>query len=257
MFAPWLRGGGLARPLRLRAMAWGAVQFGAMYALYIAAFRDLPAYGVALLTVTTPIYVVVLWSGRHARRRLARPLAAALLAVAGAALIVARGPGEAAAWWRGALLVQASNLCFAAGTLAFRGLAARAGAVVSPARLTAWMYLGAALLTAPVAALAADRARLVATPADWATLAYLGLLPTAAGFYLWNRGAARAAPGVVAAANNLKVPLGVAAAWLLFGERADPVRTAAGAAIIAAALVLARERHGPVGGVAAGASPPP
>ncbi len=253
-FAPWLRPRGAPPRLLARCLLWGGVQFGLMYVCYIAAFADLPAWLVALLTSFTPLYVVLIEDVR-ARRAAPRHAAAALLAVAGALAVVGVGAGGAA--WRGVLLVQVSNLCFAAGSLAYRGLAgARGGprAAGLEATLTAWMYLGAVLLTAPLAAVAADRARLAITPDAWLALLYLGLIPTAVGFHLWNKGAARAAPGALAAANNLKVPLGVLAAWLVFGERAEPWRAAAGLALVIAALVVAA-RDGRAAGRAPASTP--
>ena len=68
---------------------------------------------------------------------------------------------------------------------------------------------------------------------------YLGLLPTAAGFYLWNKGAARTDTGILAVSNNLKIPLAVLVSWLVFSESADYARVLLGLAIITAALWLA------------------
>lgn len=271
LFAPWLGRGGLGARDRWRAAGLGAAQFGAMYAFYIAAFGTLPAYAVAVLTTFTPLYVALLagpLAGAGAagapasapgRGRL-RLLGAAALAVAGAAVVVWRGFGGGA-WWSGALLVQASNLCFAAGQLGYRrlagepeaagaavaagapGLARAAGAPVPAAVWHAWMYLGGAALAGLLAAAGADRARLGFTPQALLAIGYLGLVPTAAGFFLWNVGAARVRAGPLAVANNLKIPLAVLVAWLVFGERADYLRVAVGLALILLALALA-ERNG-------------
>src|SRR6056297_1431250 len=59
-FAPWAIRRAPSRRLRPWALALGALQFGAMYVLYIAAFRFLPAWQVALWTVLTPVLVVLL-----------------------------------------------------------------------------------------------------------------------------------------------------------------------------------------------------
>ena len=202
VFLPWLRPARLAPALRRRCLAWGAIQFGLMYVLYTAAFRDLTAAAVAVLTVLTPLYVALLDDAR-ARRVHGRRLVAAALAVVGAVVVVWRGGGEAPAW-RGALLVQGANLCFAAGQLAYRDLARRgpgAGrtATAGPAEATliAWMYLGATACTGLLALLLADPARVapLRAPGAWSALLYLGLLPTALGFHLWNRGAARVTAG--------------------------------------------------------------
>jgi drug/metabolite transporter (DMT)-like permease len=63
-------------------------------------------------------------------------------------------------------------------------------------------------------------------------LLYLGLLPSGVAFWLWNRGAVRTRAGVLAAANNLKIPLGIAASWLVFGEAADVPRVLIGLVIV-------------------------
>jgi len=125
---------------RLEAAALGAVQFGLMYVLYVASFRWLAAWVVALLTVFTPLYVLVLARLPAGRARW-RAAAAALLAVGGAVLVNARG-GDGGAAWPGVLLLQASNLCFAAGQLRYGSLRRRSG--VADAALLAWMYAGAA-----------------------------------------------------------------------------------------------------------------
>jgi drug/metabolite transporter (DMT)-like permease len=247
-FAPLLPGGRLHRNTIRAALGLGALQFGAMYVLYLASFAYLPAYGVALLTVFTPLYVVLLDDLRR-RRVSPRHLAAASLAVAGAVVAVGRGVVAAPAW-PGIVLVQASNLCFAAGQLGYRhrfgGSARRAEAA-----LLGWMYVGAAAVTGVAAALtsacnvgAAGTAAPRFDAATWGVILYLGLLPTALGFYWWNKGAARTDTGILAVSNNLKVPLAVLVSWLVFGESAAYARVLGGLAIIITALWLAEPDGG-------------
>jgi drug/metabolite transporter (DMT)-like permease len=254
VFLPWTV---VAAPpetrLRWRALVLGMLQFGAMYTFFLAAFGSLAAWQVALWTVLTPIYVALLASWR-ARRTGLRPLAAAVLAVLGALLAEGRLPQGSSL--DGVLLVQASNLCFAAGQLGYgpllarvreRSPAASGGSRRHELGLLGWMYLGATVLV--VAGLAASGGRLVPPATQLAggalpVLIYLGLVPTAVGFWVWNKGAARTAAGPLAVANNLKVPLGVIVAWSVFGEAAPYLRAAAGLAVIAAALALARPRRG-------------
>ncbi len=241
---------------RLEAAALGAVQFGLMYVLYVASFRWLAAWVVALLTVFTPLYVLVLARLPAGRARW-RAAAAALLAVGGAVLVNARG-GDGGAAWPGVLLLQASNLCFAAGQLRYGSLRRRSG--VADAALLAWMYAGAAaaaLLALPAVALATGGGPLAGwTPRALLVVLYLGALPTAAGFHLWNHGAARTQPAFLAAANNLKVPLAVVVSWLVFGERAPGAAALAGAALLLAALWAAGAPAGSPDPVAGTARPP-
>jgi drug/metabolite transporter (DMT)-like permease len=234
LFTPWL---GRVAAGRLRLAALGALQFGLMYLLYIASYRHLPAYAVALLTVFTPFYVILI-DNVLVRRCRPRHLAAAAIAVAGAGFAVWRAlPAEEL--WAGALLLQGANLCFAAGQVAYRRLR-RAGAIgSSDAGNVAWMYLGAALFAGAAAVVGGRPADLagLAPDAAWA-LVYLGLLPSGVAFWLWNRGAARTGAGILAVANNLKIPLGVLAAWLVFGEEADRLRVLVGTAVVLLAAAL-------------------
>ena len=239
-FAPLLVGAGLKRRVAAAALALGALQFGMMYVLYIASYAWLPAWLVAVFTIFTPIYVILM-SDLAARRVRWRHLAAAGLAVLGAGVIVITGL-PAGADWRGILLLQGANLCFAAGQVLFMRLERSAGGNEAP--LLAWMYQGAALFTLVVLLVRGGDVLRGFDGGALLTVAYLGLVPTALGFYLWNRGAARVEPGLLAGANNLKVPLAVLVSWLVFGESADYVRVLAGLALVVAALFLAGERTG-------------
>jgi len=235
-FAPLLGRDSLPRPGVWRALGLGSIQFGLMYILYLWSYNWLPAWLVALFTVFTPVYVVLMADLARGKLR-ARNLLAAGLAVAGAGVVLARGL-PAGADWRGILVLQGANLCFAFGQVYFSRLRRVTGG--QEAVLLAWMYQGAALLTLtgllvrgsnPLAGWDRDAVLVVL---------YLGLLPTALGFYLWNKGAARTRPGLLATANNLKVPLAVLMSWLVFNEQADHTRVLIGLALIVLGLFLAR-----------------
>jgi len=108
-----------------------------------------------------------------------------------------------------------------------------------------WMYLGASLLT--LVAVLVGMAGGGQPLAGWTgralwVLLYLGLLPTALGFYLWNKGATRVGAGLLATANNLKVPLAVLVSWLVFGEEAAYGRVIIGSVVILGALFLTRKK---------------
>ena len=133
----------------------GAVQFGLMYWAYLASFRHLRSHEVALFTVMTPILVALL-SDLGSKRFRPLNFVAASLAVGGAA-VVKWAELESAAPLVGFLLVQVSNLCFAAGQLAVLnnlkiplGVAASLFVFGEPANLRTLLagalLLGAALL---------------------------------------------------------------------------------------------------------------
>lgn len=221
--------------LGTRAMGLGAIQFGLMYVLYIKSYGYLPAWMVALFTVTTPFYVLFLAALRK-RRLPRRYLAAVVLAIAGGLVTVAKGL-PSGALWTGVLLLQMANLCFAVGQIFFADL--KRGTDVSDANLVAWMYAGAVLV--PAAALLLQGSGLGVTPTgrQWLVLVYLGLIPTGLGFYLWNKGASRVQPGFLASINNLKVPLAVLVSWMIFGEEADYLPFGLGLMLVVGALFVA------------------
>ncbi len=234
-FSPFLFKHRLPKGNISRTMLLGALQFGLMYWFYIASFAYLPAWLVALFTVFTPLYVVLISDALDRRVRW-RNLAAAVVAVAGALLVVAWGTPDGTAW-KGILLLQGANLCFAVGQVLYSGLKKEVG--VSDVILIGWMYWGAFLLTGMVVLLSSSFSlEAWDKPAGWALL-YLGLLPTALGFYLWNRGAARVTAGWLAVANNLKIPLAVVVSWLVFREDADMLRGSLGLVVVVSSLFLA------------------
>ena len=238
-FAPLVLRTPLSRRVSSSALGLGMVQFGLMYLLYIASYRWLPAWMVALFTIFTPLYVV-LYSDFLERRFHVMHLVSAVVAVGGAGVVVVTAM-PAGADWRGIALLQGANICFAVGQVLFVRLKARAKG--SEASLLGWMYLGAAVLTlvAVLVRTAGGVQPLVGWHGGaWWALLYLGLLPTGLGFYLWNKGAAGVEPGMLAAANNLKVPLAVLVSWSVFGEEAAYLRVLVGLGVIVGARFLAR-----------------
>ncbi len=238
LFLPFLRPASIPRPLALRLFLLGSVQYGLMYVLYIQSYAYLAGHEVALLTALTPLYVVLL-SPRGSKGALARPLFAAGLAIAGAGWIVLRPWGQGSLV--GALYVQGANFCFALGQVLYARWAAPAG--FSHRGVFALLYLGGfacALL------LAWDRGGfdslwgLEALPLI--VLAYLGLVASGLGFFLWNVGASRVNGARLAVFNNIKVPLAVLASLLVFEENADIPRLVAGSLLIGGALALTLDR---------------
>ena len=241
--APWP---GPPAASALRLLAIGAVQYGLMYTGYLAAFGFAQGHEIALFTVTTPLYVSLVHDA-WARRFDPVNLGLAALAVLGAAVLQPRSWTLAGAWF-GFALVQASNLCFAFGQVAYRRLRRQAPAV-RDRRVFAWLYLGGVLVTTVTATLAGSWGELGEIDARQAwTLLYLGVVATGAGFFAWNFGAVSAPPAALAVFNNLKIPLAVAAALLIFGEQADVPRSASvggdGDACCSPATLAAGRLHG-------------
>ena len=71
------------------------------------------------------------------------------------------------------------------------------------------------------------------------TLLYLGAVASGLGFFLWNQGATHVNAGTLAVMNNAKVPLGIAASLLVFGEAASAPAVITSFTILVAAAFLA------------------
>jgi len=117
--------------------------------------------------------------------------------------------------------VQAANLCFAAGQVAYKRIRPTLAKGVNDAGLFFWPCLGAMAVTALTSVFYTDWTAFRPAPIQWGVLAYLGILASGLGFFLWNYGALRVNTGTLAAFNNAKVPLGVVCSMLVFGEKPE------------------------------------
>jgi len=237
---PFLPGARVDRKHGLKLVLVGALQFGLMYELYIRSYGELGAgqgHVVALFTALIPLHVVLV-EGAWKRQIEHRALGGAVLALAGAAVLSWQAPSGSGIW-RAFLLVQAANLCFAAGQIAYRHLHARVPLDHKSAHALA--FLGAAGVALP-ACLIWGQPLETARELDGAALAsltYLGLVASGLGFLLWNRGATRTRLGTLAVFNNVKAPLAVVVGLTVFGEvPRDPARLTAGTLLIAAGLAF-------------------
>ena len=235
VFLPFVRLRGLARRDVAALAGVGAVQFGLMYVFYTASFRWLQASEVALFTIFTPV-LVALADDCLSRRMSWRTLGIAALAVAGTGVCLGARVRHQEVLW-GFLLVQASNACFAGGQIQYRRLAGRLGR--PDVQLMGILYAGAALVTVAMAAPLVELAKVaLATPSQFLVLAYLGLVASGLGFFLFNAGARKVEVGTLAVFNNAKVPLAILASALVFHEPVAWLRLAAGGGVLALALLL-------------------
>jgi drug/metabolite transporter (DMT)-like permease len=219
VFLPFLRLKGLSGRARLAFLAIGAVEYGAMYLFFNASFQYLDGWQVALMTLTTPLYVIAIDAVRAGRIE-PRFLLAATLAVAGGILAMLKTSHPLPDSISGALLVQGSNFAFALGQILYREARAKTGAV-RDRDLFALLYAGAAVCAAAGVTWNGS-AREVAsiTAAQWLALGYMGIVSSGLCFFLWNVGATKVSAGVLAALNNLKIPLAILVSIAFFGESA-------------------------------------
>ncbi len=232
VFVPFLRLRNLSSKDIVKLVVLGGVQYGVAYSAYLYAYRDLEGHHVALLTVFTPLFVVMFDAAR-ARRWSWVPVGFAALAVAGAALIQYRGVS-----WRGVatgvVLMQVANACFAWGQLSYRDFR-RERPDVRDRDVFGLLFLGAVGVSAlTVTALEGWSAWAAVDASQLRILLYLGVVASGLGFFLWNRGAVSTPATTLAVMNNLKIPLAVLAAVVVFGEETDLTRLVLGGGIMVA-----------------------
>ncbi len=221
VFLPFLRPRLLPRRDVMIMATIGAVQFGVMYMLYTAAFIHLKAHEVALATILTPLYVALLDAAVENRTRW-RHLIAASLAVVGAGVLIWQNRTSDTII-TGFLVVQAANLCFAAGQVAYKHIRPTLPKAATDAGIFFWPCAGALAITVLSSFVFTDWMSFHPTVSQWGVLAYLGALASGLGFFLWNLGATRVNAGTLAVFNNAKVPLGVVCSVVFFSETPDSI----------------------------------
>ncbi|MBA4375038.1 MAG: EamA family transporter [Anaerolinea sp.] len=235
VFLPFIRFQNINRKLALKLALTGILQFGIMYIAYIASFKTLKAYEVALFTIFTPIYVTLI---DDAIQKKFNPLylLTAVLAVAGT-WVIKRGDVLSPGILTGFLLVQVSNLCFAFGQVYYRRLMAKHEAIKDK-EVFGFLYLGAVVVTLAATLIFTPLSTIALTAKQIWTLVYLGVFASGICFFLWNIGSRKVNTGALAVFNDLKIPLAVAVSLLVFGEKTNLQALLIGGAIVVASLVL-------------------
>jgi drug/metabolite transporter (DMT)-like permease len=197
-------------------MLIGAVQLGLMYLFSQYSFYYLTGGTVALLSITTAIYVPVLNDLIH-RKFSPLQLLIALLTLLCTRLAMVN-VGEIAFPWQGVLCSQLCNICYVLGQILYRRLHSRCE--VRDSSAMAWFYLGAFIALIPTVLICPFHY----TPLHmhWLRAAgelfFLGILCCGLGNYLWNRGSIIVNSSLLAICNNLPILFGILFAILFFGE---------------------------------------
>jgi drug/metabolite transporter (DMT)-like permease len=240
LFLPFLRLKDIGSVDRFRLIIYGAIQFGLMYACYMRAYQFIPSHLVAIFSILTPVYVVLIHDLR--RRTFSKHyLWVAILSVLGATSIKAKTipSGDI---WMGFGLMQAAGIAFAFGQVAYRDWK-RANPQVPDRSVFALLSLGGVFSVGCFSLVLTDYQTVELSTENWKAILYLGCVASGLGFFLWNKGASVSNPGTLAAFNNAVVPLAVLFSLFLFGE-ADSldseslVRLIVGAGLIGTAVFL-------------------
>ncbi|MEM1223196.1 MAG: EamA family transporter [Verrucomicrobiota bacterium] len=245
IFLPFLKWKKIERIDQARLFLCGAIQFGLMYISYIKAYQYIPSHLVALFSVLTPIYVVLLGD---LKRKKFRPiyLLAGILSVLGAAVIRAKEGASAGNIWMGFCLMQVAGFAFAFGQVYYRHWK-KAHPKIMDHSAFGLLYFGG-LVFALISSLVLSDWSTVSIDFDqWKVLLYLGAIASGVGFFLWNKGATVTTVGTLGAFNNVVIPLAIFVSLFVFDEVAgisteDTIRLLIGSTLIGSAVWIGRRK---------------
>lgn len=217
----------------------GIVQFGIMYASYIAAYHYLMAYQIALFTIFTPLFISVFGCIFSMNWNI-KPFMVATIAVFGSAIIMYQKESMGLQWF-GFGLMQCSNAAFALGQMWYKRVSKTFAEGVSDHHAMGILYMGATVFTLVGTCISTDAQFNPLTLEQWFVILYLGGIASAIGFFLWNKGVRISSISTIAIMNNIKIPLAVLVAALCFGENIHILKTSIGGIFFLIALRLARK----------------
>jgi len=235
LFLPFLLRFRVKMSLALKLMAIGSIQLGCMYLFYYQSFLLLTVPEVLVFTIFTPIYVSLIYDVL-ARRFHPGYLVSALVAIMGAAIIRYSQLGND--FWQGFLVVQASNVCFAAGQVSYKRLLEIEN-IPQQHRHFGWFYVGALAITLPAWLLFGGE-NYPTEPHQWGIILWLGIVASGLGYYLWNVGATKVNSGLLAVMNNLLIPAGLLVNLLIWHQDTNLLRLAIGSVALVLALWINR-----------------
>ncbi len=235
IFLPFLRIKNINFKTAFQLMVVGIIQYGIMYLTYIYSFQFLQAYEVAILTLFTPFFIVLI-SEIWEKKFYFIHWITALLTILGSFIIVFK-ENFTFGFWKGVLLIQVSNICFALGQVYYKKIIEK-NLNLKPLQTFAILYFGAVLITGIFSLSSTNFVSMQINLNQIISLLYLGIIASGIGFFLWNIGVTKVETGILAIMNNLKIPLGVLFAFILIGEKTNLLQFSFGSLIIILAFVL-------------------
>lgn len=234
VFLPLLVRYRIAPKLAFQLTTIGALQLGLMYLAYYHSFLLLSVPEILIFTITTPIYITLIYD-LLVKQFHRRYLISALLAVIGAAII--RWDNLSSDFWLGFLLVQASGVCFALGQVWYKVIYERLPAPQPKHhQVFGWFYVGALLVALPSWFFLGSN-QLPDSELQWGIIVWLGVVASGLGFFMWNQGSTQVSSGQLATMNNMLIPAGLLVNIVLWNHDINLLRLGLGACIMLAALL--------------------
>lgn len=225
-------GFGVLRTISWKVYAFGTVALFGYHLIYFSALRLAPPAEASLIAYLWPLFIVLFSGFLPGEKLRALHIVGALLAFAGAALIVARGGVSASAE---ALPGYGLAFLCALTWSSYSLISRRLGSV--PTAAVAVYCLATAVLSA-LAHLALETTVWPTAPLGWGSIAGLGLGPVGLAFYTWDMGVKRGDIQMLGTA-SYAAPLLSTLALIAAGIAAASTILLLAAAMIAAGAFLA------------------
>ncbi len=238
IFIPLMKIREISLNIKLKLMLVGAVQFGLMYIFYIYSFRYLQSYEVAVSTIFTPVYISLLYAFETNKFE-KKIVYLSFFSVIGAGIVIYSGISSPL-FFKGFIIIQISNLCFAWGQLKYRKIM-RSITKIKDSEIFGYLYAGAFLLTLLSYILLGKKIGIVINHSQVLTLIYLGIIASGVAFFFWNKGVRTAKIETLSIFNNTKIPLAVTVSLLFFNEKGNLIQLLAGGIILFALIVFAEK----------------
>lgn len=196
----------------------------------------------ALLTSSSPAFILIFAWFMLGERLTPRKLLAVLMASLGVCIVVGWN-GEAGDGSQGFISPQlAGNIALigAAATWALLSVLARKFSTrFSPLVITTWAIFWALLMTTPTMMIEWRFLPVsgLDNPLLWGAVLYLGIVSTAGAFYLWNKGMSMVEAGRGSVFLFLQPVVGALLGWLVLGEHLAPSFFLGGGVILLAVLI--------------------
>ena len=233
-FIPFLRFKNVSVKQMLLLMGVGACQLGIMYFFYYNSFQYISVPEVLLFTISTPIYVTIIYDLLQGHRLRLNYLLTAIIAVIGAAII--RYDHISRDFIIGFLLIQGANIVFALGQVGYKRIMELYP--LPQHQAFAWVYFGAIVVATIGWLLFGNADKLPTTQLQWGIIIWLGVVASGLCYFLWNLGATKVDSGTLAIMNNLVIPAGILVNVVIWHQSIDWGRFTVGSAIIVFALIL-------------------
>ncbi|OCG04214.1 hypothetical protein A9G15_03680 [Gilliamella apis] len=233
-FIPFLRVKNVSVKQMLLLMGVGACQLGIMYFFYYNSFQYISVPEVLLFTISTPIYVTIIYDLLQGHRLRLNYLLTAIIAVIGAAII--RYDHISRDFIIGFLLIQGANIVFALGQVGYKRIMELYP--LPQHQAFAWVYFGAIVVATIGWLLFGNADKLPTTQLQWGIIIWLGVVASGLCYFLWNLGATKVDSGTLAIMNNLVIPAGILVNVVIWHQSIDWGRFTVGSVVIVFALIL-------------------